>query len=353
MLTFLIMAGGSGERFWPLSTPKKPKQLLSIFSDKPLIQKAYERLLPLVEDKHQIFISTNAIQVKALKEALPIVDDENIIIEPMFKDTAPAIGYGSLIISKYYKNPTIVVVDSDHLINDEKEFQKVLLIAAKEAEDNKSIVTLGITPAYPETGYGYIEVDKAIRNTPTPSKAFHEKPNYETAVDYLSSGKYLWNSGMFIFSFETIKEAYKKYSKSTYDVLSEISKIVSSNKGLSTSSKVKPLFEKFEKKSIDFAIMEKANNVFVIPSLFGWDDVGSYLAFDRLFKHNADGNVVLHTKVVSVDSNSNIIIGDKTKVDICLLGISNKVIVVTDNHVFISEKSKVGELKKVIATLSI
>ena len=156
MLTFLIMAGGSGERFWPLSTKQKPKQLLKIFNDKSLIKLTYERILPLV-DKDQIFIATNELQVPAMKEELPQMDDSRIIIEPAFRDTAAAIAYGSMMISKYYQNPTICVLASDHLISDEEEFRKVIQIASLEAE-KKQIITLGIKPTYPETGYGYIQV---------------------------------------------------------------------------------------------------------------------------------------------------------------------------------------------------
>ena len=190
MLTFLIMAGGSGERFWPLSTKKKPKQLLKVFSDKSLIRLAYERILPLV-DKNQIFIATNEIQVPALKEDLTEIDDSRIIIEPAFRDTAAAIAYGSLMISKYYENPTVVVLASDHLIKNDVEFRHVINIAEREAEKG-SIVTLGIKPTYPETGYGYIEVKDSSLNHPTKSLGFKEKPRYEIALEYFNSKRYLW-----------------------------------------------------------------------------------------------------------------------------------------------------------------
>ena len=176
MLTFLIMAGGSGERFWPLSTKQKPKQLLKIFSDKSLIRLAYERILPLV-DKDRIFIATNEIQVPALKEDLTELDDSRIIIEPAFRDTAAAIAYGSTMISKYYENPTVVVLASDHLIANGDEFRKVIKLAESEA-NNGSIVTLGIKPTYPETGYGYIEVTDSTLNKATKSLGFREKPKY-------------------------------------------------------------------------------------------------------------------------------------------------------------------------------
>lgn len=327
MLTFLIMAGGSGERFWPLSTKEKPKQLLNIFSNKSLIRLAYERILPLV-NKDQIFIATNEIQLKALKEELPEIDDSRIIIEPGFKDTASAIAYGSLMISKYYQNPTIGVLASDHLIANEDEFRKVIKIAELEAEKN-NIVTLGIKPEYPETGYGYIEVDEATLNKPTKAKAFKEKPDLETAKLYFNSGNYLWNSGMFIFKFETIVEAFKNCSLNHYEIMNELDKLIDRNNGVVTANLVKDTFMKFEKKSIDYAVMEHAKNIMVIPSSFGWNDVGSFLAFDELFSHDSNNNVIYKVKSITIDSTNNIIISQDDIHRISTLGINNMLIVIT------------------------
>ncbi|MGL4568293.1 MAG: mannose-1-phosphate guanylyltransferase, partial [Fusobacteriaceae bacterium] len=213
MLTAVIMAGGSGERFWPLSTPEKPKQLLKIFSDKTMIRETVDRILPIISAE-RIFIATNELQEIAVKEELKDIPAENIIIEPDFKDTAAAIGYSSLIIENRFKSSLkdgekieVVVLASDHLIKDEAIFRDVLGKAAEEARENRVIVTLGIKPDKPETGYGYIEVknDEAIElNEVYKVKRFREKPNLETAENYVASGKYLWNSGMFIFTTETI-----------------------------------------------------------------------------------------------------------------------------------------------------
>lgn len=349
MISVLIMAGGSGERFWPLSTKEKPKQLLSIFTSKPLIKMTYDRILPLT-DKDHIFVATNAIQINELKKALPELDDEHIIIEPLFKDTAAALGYGSVVISKYFPNPTIVVLASDHNITEEDEYRKVVKIAYKEAQKDH-IVTLGITPTYPETGYGYIEVAKAERNEPTKSLGFQEKPNWEIANEYFNSKRYLWNSGMFIFKYSTIMEAFKKYAPSHYAILQDIDKAIDGNHGLETTELVRPFFEKFEKKSIDFAIMEKSDNIYVIPSSFGWSDVGSFEAFDELFPKDSDGNVVRNTRYVTVDSNNNIIIGSKADMRVSLLGIKDKVIVYTDKEILVCEKSRAQEIKKILAKL--
>ena len=346
MLTFLIMAGGSGERFWPLSTKVKPKQLLKIFSNKSLIRLAFDRILPLVT-KDQIFIATNEIQLKALKAELPEVDDSRIIIEPGFKDTASAIAYGSLMISKYYENPTICVLASDHLIANEDEFRNVIKIAAKEAEKG-NIITLGIKPEYPETGYGYIEVENATLNQPTKALAFKEKPNEKTAKEYILSNRYLWNSGMFIFKYETIKKAFKNYSLNHYETMIELDKLINENNGSITANFVKDVFNKFEKKSIDYAVMEHADNIIVIPSSFGWNDVGSYLAFDELFNHDKFNNVIYNIKSIILDSNNNIIISQNDNHRISMLGVNDMLVVITNNELLIMPKQRCQEIKKIL-----
>lgn len=346
MLTFLIMAGGSGERFWPLSTKEKPKQLLKIFSNKSLIRLAYERILPLVS-KDQIFIATNEIQVKALKEDLSEVDDSRIIIEPAFRDTAAAIAYGSTMISKYYENPVVCVLASDHLIADDEEFRRVIKIAEAEANNN-SIVTLGIKPTYPETGYGYIEVGENTLNKPTKSLGFKEKPSLEVATNYFKSGNYLWNSGMFIFKYDIILNEIKKYSKSHYDIINIIKDKFNSNEGIITANKVKEDFLKFEKKSIDYAVMEHSNIIKVIPSSFGWNDVGGYLAFEELFDKDNDNNVIKNVKCISVDSSNNIIVSNGDYQRLSLLGVSNMIVAITKDNILICDKSKNQEIKKII-----
>ncbi len=349
MLTFLIMAGGSGERFWPLSTKEKPKQLLKIFNEKSLIRLAYERVLPLV-DRNRIFIATNEIQVNALKEDLNEIDDSRIIIEPAFRDTAAAIAYGSTIISKYYDNPTICVLASDHLIADDEEFRKVILIAEKEAE-NDNIVTLGIKPTYPETGYGYIQVSNNDLNIPTKSLGFKEKPKFEIAKEYFESKKYLWNSGMFIFKYSTIMNELKVHSPNHFNVINEISFLITLNKGIITANRVKDIFMKFEKKSIDFAVMEYADNIMVIPSEFGWNDVGNYLAFEDLFYSNEDNNTIKNVNCISVDSNNNIIVSDGDYQRLSLLGVCNMIVAMTKNDILICSKERNQDIKKIIAKI--
>ncbi len=346
MLSFLIMAGGSGERFWPLSTKKKPKQCLKIFSGKSLIRLAFERILPITDVNH-IFVATNEIQIDILKQELPELDDSRIIIEPAFKDTASAIAYGSMMIAKYYENPTICVLASDHLIADQVEFRKVLCLAEKEALKNQ-IITLGIKPTYPETGYGYIETIKSELNVTTKVVAFKEKPSLDVAKSYLTTGRYLWNSGMFIFNFETIMQAFKKYSPNHYQTIGLISSKITANEGLKTALEVKNEFDYFEKKSIDYAVMEKADNLMVIPASFGWNDVGNYTAFEGLFTADERNNVVVKTKTILVDSANNIIVSDDIVQNVALLGVENMIVAVTKDHILICPKSRNQEIKKIV-----
>ena len=350
MLTFLIMAGGSGERFWPLSTKENPKQLLHVFDKKSLIRLTYERILDICDNDH-IFIATNEIQADAVKKEIPELDSSRIIIEPGFKDTASAISYGSLIISKYIKNPTVAVLASDALIKKEEEFRNILTIAEKEAL-NGNIVTLGIKPSYPEVGYGYIEVKDPILNTPTKAIAFKEKPTLDVAVKYYESGNYLWNSGMFIFKYSTILEALCMYSKNHYDISLELSKIITKNEGVKTANEVRDIFNKFEKKSIDFAVMEYAKNIMVIPSDIAWNDVGSYLAFEDLFNKDTNNNIIRNCNTISVDSSNNIIISDGNYQRLALLGVNNMVIAITKDNILIVPKSRNQEIKKIIKLIN-
>lgn len=344
MLTGLVMAGGNGERFWPLSTPNNPKQFLSIFDDLPLVRKAYDRLRKIM-DQDKIFVSVNEIQLKHLKEIIPELHPDRIIIEPARKDTAAAIGYGCMVISKYFDNPLIAVVDSDHIIKDEDAFLDILNLAFMEASKG-AIVTLGLIPNRPETAYGYIHCPNYKLGVPSISLGFKEKPNLEKAKEYFASKEYLWNSGMFIFRYETLMDAFKSYSNEHYQTLLELSTLIKKTPDLRLlHSKVSSVFSHFASISIDYAIMEKASNIVVIPSSFGWYDVGSYSAFDELYPKDSDGNIAVKAKYFNVDSNNNIIISESRDVEIGLLGVSDMVIVASKKKVLVCSKSRVPDLK--------
>ncbi|MGL5049826.1 MAG: mannose-1-phosphate guanylyltransferase [Fusobacteriaceae bacterium] len=354
MLTALIMAGGSGERFWPLSTPAKPKQLLSLFSDKSMIRETVDRILPIIS-AHKIFVATNILQAEEIKKELPDIPEENIIIEPAFKDTAAAIGYTSIIIEERFQSLNekieVVVLASDHLIQNEANFREVLLKGTKEAHENSSIVTLGIKPDKPETGYGYIEVNNSEPlklDSIYKVKRFREKPNKETAEQYLLSGKYLWNSGMFIFTTETIFKNFEVLMPEHAEIFNKIRKAVLKNSNASALSEaVKDLFNEFEKISIDFGIMEFSKNIRVIPVDIGWNDIGSFTALSEIFEGDNVGNIIRDTRTILHDAKDNIIICDNCTVS--LLGVKNLIVVKNGDNILISHKDSAQDIKKIVA----
>lgn len=353
MLTALIMAGGSGERFWPLSTPTKPKQLLSLFSDKSMIRETVDRILPIIS-ANKIFIATNVLQANEIKKELPDIPEENIIIEPSFKDTAAAIGYTSLIIEEKFKNLNekieVVVLASDHLIKNDENFRQIILKGAEEARENSTIVTLGIKPDKPETGYGYIEVnnnESLLLNEIYKVRRFREKPNKETAEQYVSSGKYLWNSGMFIFTIDTIFKNFEVLMPEHMEVFNKIrAEILKSKIGLELSNCVKEYFNEFEKISIDFGIMEYSKNIKVIPVSIGWNDIGSFTALSEVFSSDETGNIIRDTETIIHDANNNIVICKDCTVS--LLGVKNLIVVKNGENILISHKESAQDIKKIV-----
>lgn len=369
-ITVLIMAGGSGERFWPLSTKEKPKQLLRLIDEeRSLIRMTIDRVLPMVPAK-RIFIGTNALQAKAVLEELPMLSSKNVIIEPSFKDTAAAIGFGCVEIERRFPNSTMVVLASDHLIKDEAEFRSSLQTAINLAESEEAIITLGIKPSRPETGYGYLETggdadlvaeggfgaDGTLEvagglvgcelGVPTRVLRFCEKPNLETAVEYLKSGRYLWNSGMFIFKVSTMMKAIEELLPGHWAVLKEIEKLGKISPA-NRDEQLKLLFEKFVKISVDFGIMEKYKNTYVIPVDFGWSDIGSYPALTEVFPANENNTIVKGASIKEFNSGGNIVIGTTGKT-IALLGVHDMVVVETSGVILVCSKEEAQNIKKIL-----
>lgn len=355
MLTALIMAGGSGQRFWPLSTEKKPKQLLKLFSSKSMIRETVDRILPLIPTE-RIFVATNIQQVEGIMEELPFLPKENIIIEPLMKDTAACIGYSALVVEKAFPNSEMVVLASDHLIQKDQIFRDVLVKAASEVVKNEeNIFTLGIKPDKPHTGYGYIEVNKkdfVEKLDIYKVKAFHEKPNYDRAEFFLEEGNFYWNSGMFIWKTHTIIENIKKYMPEHGLVINNL-KLIIENEKLNEeekSDKIKDEFEKFEKISIDYGVMEKSDKIQVIPVDIGWNDIGSYPSLEEVFEKNQNDSIIRNAKVIEIDSEKNIVIGDKGRT-IATLGVRDLIIVDSEEGLLICDKNSAQHIKKVVQEL--
>ncbi|MEG6570602.1 mannose-1-phosphate guanylyltransferase [Thermoanaerobacterium thermosaccharolyticum] len=349
MITGVIMAGGKGERFWPKSRIKMPKQFLKLYGDRTMIQQTVDRLKRLMPIKN-IFVVTNIDYAGLISDQIPELPTENILIEPMGKNTAACIGLAAIHTERLDRDSIMVVVPSDHVIKDEETYLGVLKTAIEKAKLGDNLVTIGIKPQHPETGYGYINFKKItneiINNNPVHKvERFVEKPDYDTAVKYVESGDYLWNSGMFIWKTSTILNAIKEYMPQLYSTLNVI------RENFDSDELEKILYEEYSKLesiSIDYGIMEKANNVYVVPGDFGWDDVGSWTSIERLYEKDENGNVI-KGNVISVDTKKCIITGsDKL---IATLGIEDVIIVDTEDALLICSKDKAQNVKEVLKEL--
>lgn len=344
--TALIMAGGRGERFWPKSRKNLPKQFLSLTGDgKTMIQLTVERILPLV-DMEDIYIATNQNYKPLVHEQLPQLPEENILCEPVGKNTAPCIGLGAVHIAKKYVDAVMFVLPSDHLIKYNTIFTGTLSDAAAVAEMGDNLVTIGIAPDYPETGYGYIKfLPEQTQGRAYAVDRFVEKPDLETARAYLATEQYLWNSGMFIWKVSTILENLKTYLPETYAGLIKIQDAIGTAEAQSVLERE---FTAFQSVSIDYGVMEKAKNIYIFSGSFGWDDVGSWLAVERIQSNNEFGNVI-NGNVVTVDTKHCIIQGgDKL---IATVGLEDLIIVDTADALLVCDKNSAGDIKKVLENL--
>lgn len=347
-ITALIMAGGRGERFWPRSRKNMPKQFLSLTGDgRTMIQLTVERILPLVK-MEDIFIATNRDYKTLVLEQLPDIPEENILCEPAGRNTAPCIGLGAVHITRKYGDAMMLVLPSDHLIKYNSMFVNTLQDACAIAEENTNLVTIGITPDYPETGYGYIKFNPAVcKGRAFAVDRFVEKPGLEVAKEYLETEEYLWNSGMFVWKVSSILNNLEIFMKDTYEGLLRIQKAIGTSEQDYVLEKE---FKAFPSESIDYGIMEKAQNIYTLPGTFGWDDVGSWLAVERIQKTNEFGNVA-NGNIITINSKNCIIEGSKKL--IAAVGLDNVIIVDSEDATLVCEKRAAGDIKKVLENLKI
>ncbi len=340
----VIMAGGGGTRFWPLSRQTTPKQLLNLSGKDLMVNEAIDRLSKTAS-KDNIFIVTNEAQVsKMLQATKGRVKRNHILSEPSARNTAACIGYAAMEIVKKYGDGIMVITPSDAYIKNEEEFTRVLGVAVRAAEEKDALVTVGITPTFAATGYGYIKFQKSGEEV-LKVLEFKEKPDEQTAKKYVDSGEYVWNSGMFIWKASTILKNFEKYLPNIYSDLVKIGNAMDTSEEFNVIDKIYP---KIESISIDYGIMEKSSDVYVVPGKFGWNDVGS---FDML--------TVLH----EADENGNVKIGDQINVDtkncityssgrlVATIGLENIVVIETGDAVLVCDKSKVQDVKKVVEQL--
>jgi mannose-1-phosphate guanylyltransferase len=356
----IIMAGGKGERFWPLSREKTPKQLLTLLGKGSFLQQAVNRVLPLVPLKN-ILIITNEVQAPTVRQQIPKLPRENVVAEPVGRDTCAAVTLGAALVGSRSTTGVMAVLPADHVISEEKKFQQVLADAFDLATRGQAIITIGIKPTKPETGYGYIRVGETL---PPPAgvksyktqfhraEQFVEKPHYDRALEYLNSGQYRWNAGMFIWSFVTVTEGLQKHEPEMYAACQRWFKAASN------PAKLKKVLAReypvIKKVSIDYALMEHAQNVVVADGAFEWDDLGSWTALGRHLKADPEGNTAVGD-FIHVDAARNIIFDARSKgrrTPIAVVGLRDSILVQTDDATLLAYKPQAQKVKELVKKLA-
>ncbi len=338
----VIMAGGIGSRFWPRSKEKTPKQLLKIFGEKTMIQETVDRLNSMVQPE-DIYIITNRAQKPEIKNQLSKVPEENIIEEPFGRNTAAAIGLASVIIKEKSDDAVTIVLPADHMIKEKEEFHKILNVAAKYAYESKGLVTIGISPTRPETGYGYIQIDEGeVSNNVHKVLTFAEKPNYATAVRFIESGDFFWNSGMFIWRVDTILDEIKIHMPELYVGLEKIKKDLHTSNYENTLNMV---YGQLRNISIDYGVMEKSKKVFLTKGKFTWSDVGSWEEVYQLTEKNKDGIAYKGLVFTDMTVDSYIYSPDKFT---AVIGVDNLIVINTKEATLICRRDQSQEVKKIV-----
>jgi mannose-1-phosphate guanylyltransferase len=344
----LILAGGSGERFWPLSRRNRPKQLLRLVSERTLIEETVARLDGLVP-LDRILILTNVEQEKAVRDLFKKFPKENIVAEPAKRDTAAAVALGAGWVAARDHAATMLALPADHVIADRAAFQETMRTAATAAEEMGALVTIGIKPTWACPGFGYIEQGEPVRLHNTGKIAVHrvvrfrEKPNVDLAESFLRKGNFRWNAGMFVWSVPTVLSEFNRHTPELADFISQVRSPENLEKLL------RERFSKLPRISFDYAIMEKADRVLVVEASFDWDDVGTWQAVARYFKKDEQGNAA-NRALMALDSSDNIIFNDG-ETTIALLGVSNLIVVRTDDAILICHRHEAERIKNLVAKL--
>ena len=350
----LIMAGGEGKRFWPLSTKEKPKQFLTLTGETSLIRQTVDRVLPLIPIE-RVFIVTVEEYAEQTLLHIPELPAENLIIEPQGKNTAPCIAYGSLKIASIDRDSVTVVLPADHAIGEEEKYRSILRFAAEASciellNGNMPLITLGVRPDSPETGYGYIKSGSDAvfsKDTESAYKAlrFTEKPDQESAGEFLSEGNYFWNSGMFIWKTSSIIREFSSLLPDWYKLFDNLSR----DMGKASEAKAATAFYSgIGSGSIDKLILEHSKNTLVIPVDFPWSDVGSWKALYEYLSGGSNENVIPEKTVTINSSGSMVIGGGKT---VALVGVSNLIVVDTEDALLVVDKESSQEVKKIVEEL--
>jgi mannose-1-phosphate guanylyltransferase len=343
----VIMAGGVGSRFWPRSREKSPKQLLEIIGRGTMIQNTVHRLEQIV-DPRDILIVTNRVQKPLIIKQLPHFPDENILAEPMGRNTAPCIGLAAMAIRRHDPRAVMVVSPADHLIQDVEEFTRVMHVAIDTADSSESLLTIGIHPTHPETGYGYIQTfledgdhNPYFSRGVLRVKTFAEKPNLQTAERFLASGDFLWNSGMFVWRVDVILRQIELLLPELYAELTKIDRAMGTPQHQAVLEMAYGLMRGI---SIDYGVMEKAGAVYVIPGKFGWSDIGSWDEVYRVSGKDDNGNCITG-KVIQKDTSTSLVFSPGKLV--ATIGVSDLIIINTDDALLICKRGRSQDVKEI------
>jgi mannose-1-phosphate guanylyltransferase len=342
----VIMAGGSGTRFWPRSRTDRPKQLLNITGDEILLKKAVELIKPIIPPE-RIKIVTTRSQSGAVRRIIPEIAQEDIILEPFGSNTAPAIGLSALFVERDDPDAVLVVLPADHYIEDPPAFRQVIMAAVDKASQGDCIVTIGISPRGPETGYGYIEAGKVIDKEYAiyTVKSFHEKPGLQEAKDFIEKGKFFWNSGIFIARASVMLREIGEHLPRTYELLMDI------RSSLGTDDEQRIIgetYERMEAISIDYGVIEKSRNVLMVEGNFGWDDVGSWPSAAQYWPHDSQDNACMG-EAINLDSSRCIVHSPKKPV--ALLGVEDLIIVEEDDVLLVCKRDRSQDVRRLVEML--
>jgi mannose-1-phosphate guanylyltransferase len=344
----VIMAGGKGERFWPLSTSKHPKQLLALVGDKPLIAQAVDRLEGLVPPEH-VFVVTNAELIDATREAAPLLPPENVVGEPIGRDTAAAVACGGALVKARDENGVFAVLTADQVMGDLDIFSNTLKGGMDLAEENDILVTIGIQPTYPATGFGYIESGADFQTSENvefkKAARFVEKPDEATATQYLETGKFFWNSGMFIWSVQALEKAFTAHCPEMAKLMDTLTAYAQTGKIIEGMDATYPDLGKI---SIDYALMEKAENIVMACGTFYWDDVGAWPALESHFEQDDAGNTPIG-QVETLDSANNIILSKDHLT--AVIGVEDLIVVQAEGVTLVCPKDRAQDIKKMVVAL--
>jgi mannose-1-phosphate guanylyltransferase len=344
------MAGGRGERFWPQSREATPKHLLPIVGDKPMLAQTVERVVGVVP-RENVFVITTQAQLEGCRRACPDLPAANIIAEPMGRDTAAATGLAMLLVKQRNPAAAFAMLPADHVIHDTTEYAKLLGLAFEAAESADVLVTLGIKPTTPETGFGYIQQAGLWRKVGGRDvmtvKRFVEKPDLATAKGYLASGEYFWNAGMFVWRVPVVEAAFKAHAAELYAGLAKLEAAATSAGGWTTA--LAGIYPGLKKISVDYALMEKSTNVVVVPATFDWDDVGAWPAIAKHFTPDAAGNVLRGLAMVEGGANNIVVSSDGHLTGV--IGVSDLIVVHTPEATLVVPKARAQEIKALLERL--